>query len=520
MKDLLSKEIIHGRSLCSAVYNHYEKRLPEVKVSKDISIVTVVDKKGSSFLSNCNVKDNEINFITVENYIKWTTKVTEIIKYIEENYSSLPKYILYLDAFDAGIINDIEHPERILEYYNCKVLFNSEPDFWHTGASAPNDIKGYYDLLYYRVKDNYIKKNSIKFNLEHKFAKASLNAGVFLGEKDFVLKLFKEALKLMTSPGRRLFPYGCMDDQLVLRYLHDKYHYEVCIDIFQEMMMWGTHETLKFEKNSPFGLDYFRLEKKNYENKVKNDLDVIITTSMIPSHPSTEHIDGVMNSLKLINLPERCNIIIACDGTLADETYGPGYLRYLEILNKKYRDTDNVIIAAVPTNFEHGLTHNVKYAFNYVSSDYVLVLQHDLPFIREFDIKEVIKDMANIPQLKNIRFNKRKNILDGCEKWTKGRKLDLYGNVVKGGKYEYISTPCWSDNNHLTTSHHYREVVLEECTNNYAMETQIYNGSLKKVYDTDDIEGTKRAHNRYGTYIFDSIDSEAYITHTDGYPKR
>lgn len=250
--------------------------------------------------------------------------------------------------------------------------------------------------------------------------------------------------------------------------------------------------------------------------KINNLLDVIITSSPIPSHPSTEHIDKTINSLNNLNLPIDTKIILAHDGHSNDK-FTDRYLKYLNTLSKKYTEDKNFYITVLD-NKKH-LTGNIRNAFNMVTSKYVLVIQHDLPFIRYFDIQKIITDLDNNPQIKHLRFNKRKNIEDGCDKVTKGLKTNLFGNIIKGENYQYISTPCWSDNNHISTSEHYRSIILSECRDNTAMELILF-PKLKKVYEKNNIDEMINIHKHYGTYIFDMIDSEPYIFHTDGYPKR
>lgn len=518
-KQILDKKIIHGRPLCNYVFNYYKHKLPEAKVSDNITILTVVNRssRGQNFLKNSNIKNNKIIFIEVEKYIKWTSKIAEIIKYVENNYEQLGDYILYLDAFDAAIINDILNPKEILEYYNCKILFNCEPDFWHTGAEAPNGIKGYYDLLYKDVRDSYIKKNELKFNIPFNIAKSSLNAGVFLGEKDFTLKVLKETLNYMTANSNLKFPYGCMDDQCVLKFMNDKYHKHICIDIFRNTMIWGTQETLK-NNDSPFNPEFYKEYVKNYNDVKEDDLNVIITTSPSPFHPDTKFIDEVIDSLSLINLPKKHKIIIAMDG-LKDGGHLEKYKQYRFNIKKKYGNKENFILSAIVTK-QNGLTGNIRHALNHATSENVLIIQHDLPFTREFDIQKVLEDFKNNEDIKHLRFNKRDNNEEGCDEVTKGLSLNLFGVKIIGDHYTYISTPCWSDNNHLTTLTYYNDIILNECRDSESMELIIFPKLTNDVYNKNDEKITLNAHKKYGTYLFDDIGSKPYIKHTDAYPKR
>lgn len=47
-------------------------------------------------------------------------------------------------------------------------------------------------------------------------------------------------------------------------------------------------------------------------------LTVVIVTSPVPCHPSTELIDRLLLSLKLFRSVERVSILVVCDGASAD----------------------------------------------------------------------------------------------------------------------------------------------------------------------------------------------------------
>lgn len=266
MVEMLNKSILHGRVICNEVINHYNGKLPEITISNNIEVLTVIDKPSISnaSLKKVNIKNGEIKFLVVEKYIKWISKIEESLKYLKTNYDNLPEYVIYLDGSDTLIINDIINPKEILEYYDCKILFNSEPDYWHTGASSPNNIKNYYDILYMGIKDEYLKKSRKKYGFDY-YNRSSLNAGVFLGEKDYVIEILNETLNIMKDDYNKGFPYGCMDDQCVLKFLHNKYFDKISIDLFHTTMFWGTKDTLN-DKQDYFKVDYLKKFKEEYEN--------------------------------------------------------------------------------------------------------------------------------------------------------------------------------------------------------------------------------------------------------------
>lgn len=267
---ILSKSILHGRGVVGEVLHIiYKGKLPEVKVSSDIKLVTVVDVSANynATLKKSNIMDNEIEFIVIDRYVKWISKIKELYNYIIINYEILPNYILYLDASDTLIINDIQNPKEMLEYYDCKVLFNSEPDFWHTGTQSPKDFPKYYDKLQTEIKYEYSQKNKLKYDLDNNHFQ-SLNAGVFLGEKDFLMGLLKEVLDFMNDDYKKGYPYGDTDDQLLLRYFHNKYFEDISIDLFHKYMFWGSYDSFKDTENT-LSPDLLYEKRINYEKNKK-----------------------------------------------------------------------------------------------------------------------------------------------------------------------------------------------------------------------------------------------------------
>jgi len=230
----------------------------------------------------------------------------------------------------------------------------------------------------------------------------------------------------------------------------------------------------------------------NFENKYDNLLTIIITASFIPSHPSISLIKETIESLSYLNYPNDTKIILAHDFD-NDNNYN----KYLENLNNYIKSFSNIEITKCK---KHGhLVGNIRNALSGVNSKYILVVQHDLPFIKEVDIQKVIEDMDENLNIKHVRFNKRENIKKGFDKLN-----NLFGLQLKK-KYTYTRTPAWSDNNHLCLTSYYNDIVLKECKDGGPMEETLH-GKNKDI----------KSHHKYGTYIFGPLGQEKIIKHTDG----
>lgn len=222
-------------------------------------------------------------------------------------------------------------------------------------------------------------------------------------------------------------------------------------------------------------------------------LTIIITASFIPSHPGIELIKETIDSLQLINMPPDNVIILA-----HDYNNNINYIKYLEKLNDYINPYSNIKI--IKRNDHGHLTGNIRNALQYVNSKYILVIQHDLPFIKMFDIQKVIYDMEENNKIKHVRFNTRKNIKVGFDGIN-----DLFGLQIKQNNYNYTRTPGWSDQNHLCLTSYYNDIVMKECLDGKYMESQLH-GKNKN----------EEIHNKYGTYLFGELNHPAVIKHTDG----
>jgi len=263
-KNIFKKPILHGRTICHNAYSkHFNKSIPSVIKPDNLHIVTVNDKStaknGAYIFSGC-----DIHSIVVDKYIKWITKVESLYNYISKNFNSLPDYVMYLDGMDTLVINDIPDISNLLNFYKCKILFNSEYGYWHTAFPGPNNIKGYYDPVLIKFKTQYIKLTHDKYKFENKNIQASLNAGAFVGEKEYLLNFLKKCLDYMQSSPKKGFPYGCPDDQMLMKYFIAVDFNNISIDIFHKLFFWGTEQSLsdKINESSP---DYFLNLQHSYK---------------------------------------------------------------------------------------------------------------------------------------------------------------------------------------------------------------------------------------------------------------
>jgi len=252
---------------------------------------------------------------------------------------------------------------------------------------------------------------------------------------------------------------------------------------------------------------------------VNGMLSVIVLSNPIPSHPSTDLISQTLESLSKIGLGPGDRVHVMLDG-----------LRFAWRLGQQARDYTNYEIAlknqlgeqancSVTRRKKWGhISQTLKDALALIDTDYILIVQHDLPFVREIAIHEVLGLMRKFPNLKHIRFNKRRNLAEGSD------AIATYDGATKivdrsgffrawlppepatgTGTLSLTQTLCWSDNNHLVSRHYLSETILKPIGRHKISPEWVFNPL-----------GTEAHHPILGTYIYGKPGDAAVIAHTDG----
>ncbi len=185
-------------------------------------------------------------------------------------------------------------------------------------------------------------------------------------------------------------------------------------------------------------------------------IDFVITTNYSPYFKSVPLLKKTIESLNLIqdltNSFIKYRIIIAIDGL--DPIFNSLRKNYKNFIEDIYKlKTERVVISNCELGGGWGhLSGNLCYAFdNFVKSEYVLIMQEDLPFVRDIPLLTIMDHMNIDARLKYVRFNRRKNEIYGFDS-------DLAPYVIQG--VSYLKVNNWTDNNHLMKTEEYRRYIL------------------------------------------------------------
>lgn len=243
------------------------------------------------------------------------------------------------------------------------------------------------------------------------------------------------------------------------------------------------------------------------------DLSIVIITNYIPSHPSIAHIKQMLESLYLLQISRDTEVIISFDALKPAIANDEGCIeRYKEYFNnlrefcKSEFKFKNVTLSMRKT--WGGILGNVKHGVQFVTTKYMLVLQHDLYFKIPIAIYPLVELMEKYSEIKHLRFNTLPNlpVYPGWDGWTLNPE-----SVFREVMYDNISlclTPAWADQNHLTTKEYYDNVVFPDC----AMFGGPDNTWMEEVLNTLCLHD----RTRYGTFVYGNYGIQPTICHSDG----
>ena len=255
---------------------------------------------------------------------------------------------------------------------------------------------------------------------------------------------------------------------------------------------------------------------------VSHDLTIVITTSPIPSIPSTALLEALLKSFEHVNDLHGCKVIIVCDGigivlsTDAKPNWKCSKVNPKHVTAyKEYTSNVERLAACLQRPSEalvlhdrHGCGLAVKAALDRVQTPFVMVVQHDQLFLRNVNVGGVLAAMHAHPAvLRYVGIQSRTTLR------YKERVADRFGIALDEFiAHPHLSSPLlpllmYYDKPHIVWTEHLRERV-------YA------NGAVKPGDFVEDVLGRAqmedikangiRAHGKYGTWVLcDDEDSPA-----------
>ena len=179
----------------------------------------------------------------------------------------------------------------------------------------------------------------------------------------------------------------------------------------------------------------------------KDDITIILVTSVIPSHPSTTMIDQTINDLR-VHLPNN-EIIMQVDGLREEQKHRKkDYDEYKNrILWKCLHEYKNVI----PIIFEehNHQTNMMRRTIHEVKTPLLLYVEGDAPLTPDETIDwQKCLSMFEQDKANTIRFHFEASI------------PEPHKHLMFGLEDGFMKTAQWSQRPHLSTVKYYKEIVL------------------------------------------------------------
>lgn len=190
---------------------------------------------------------------------------------------------------------------------------------------------------------------------------------------------------------------------------------------------------------------YQALSLNDINSSLQPDTTIVITSSLIPTHPSLSIINRTITSTRerLLGLHPETPIIIAVDGLKPGASKDEKWRHQTMV---EYLQSNYTRALIVTKNASEGLTKNIYSAvMDHVQTKFLYLLQHDLMFCNDINHAAMVKSFVEYPEiLKVVRFNKRFNRLVGAEmQYTSCWNTPSVLNSVNG--IHFTKSGLWSD---------------------------------------------------------------------------
>ena len=229
----------------------------------------------------------------------------------------------------------------------------------------------------------------------------------------------------------------------------------------------------------------------------KNDITIVVATSVLPSHPDTTIIDETISTIRSHFLDNE--IILQMDG-LREERLArkEDYDEYKsKVLWKCMHEWKNVL----PIIFDEHChqTTMMKRTIDIINTAAMLYVEGDAPITPDCEIDwQKCLDMLEYNKANTIRFHFEASI------------PHEHNHLMLGLEYGFMRTTQWSQRPHLSTVKYYREMVLPVSDEKTFIEDKFHGvvqddgwdkhklwiyhpeGNIKRSYHLDGRRGTQK----------------------------
>ena len=181
----------------------------------------------------------------------------------------------------------------------------------------------------------------------------------------------------------------------------------------------------------------------------KRDVTIILATSIIPRHPSTDMIDETIKSIRH-HFPNN-EIIMQIDGLRSEQLHRKqDYDEYKNRILWKCLHQYKNVLPIIFNKHSHQSTM-LKQTINLINTPCLLYVEGDAPLTPDVEIDwDKCLDMIEYEKANTIRFHFESSI------------PEPHNNLMFGLENGFMKTSQWSQRPHLSTVEYYRKVILPE----------------------------------------------------------
>lgn len=236
---------------------------------------------------------------------------------------------------------------------------------------------------------------------------------------------------------------------------------------------------------------------------MKHLVTLVTVTHILPSAPSTEIIERMLNSLHENVEGSRFMTHLIFVDSIPNNKKSMKYMRNLRKLRDKY---NNLYIIDVPNS---GLKTNYINGIKLTNTSYLYFMEHDWIFNEKIPTSRFIKLMEEYSDVNYIKMSKRDNMDNGG--WDK--------LLVPDNRFtDFVKTDSWTNHPHIVRKDkwlkHWLKIINpnKRAEKSFGIEEVLYEEYQKDIKNLS----FKKAHKMWGCYNWLSNTGKSPIKHIDG----
>ena len=233
----------------------------------------------------------------------------------------------------------------------------------------------------------------------------------------------------------------------------------------------------------------------------KNDITIVVATSVLPSHPDTKIIDETISTIRS-HFPKN-EIILQMDG-LREERISRklDYDEYKNrVLWKCLHEWDNVLPIIFDEHYHQ--TTMMKKTINIINTAAMLYVEGDAPITPDCEIDwQKCLDMLEYEKANTIRFHFEAFI------------PKEHGHLMFGLEDGFMKTAQWSQRPHLSTVKYYKDVILPFSDDKTFIEDRLHGKIQDDILPYDEFD--QAGWNQHKLWIYHPKGNIKRSYHLDG----